>query len=87
LENNYAAFTDASLDDLIKHAVKALASSLSGDSELDIKSASVAIVGKDQAFHFLEGAPLQRYLDEITTEETNNQPTNETAMELETPQL
>jgi len=84
LENEYDKLNACNLDELIKHAVKALASSLSGDSELDVKSASVAIVGKNQPFSFIEGAALQRYLDEITTEETAPV---ETAMELETPQL
>lgn len=84
LENEFEKFDNCSLDELIKHGVKALAASLSGDSELDVKAVSVAIVGKDQPFQFIEGAPLQRYLDEITTEQDVQV---DTAMELETPQL
>lgn len=84
LENHFATFDSCSLDDLIKHAVKALAASLSGDSELDVKSASLAIVGRDQPFTLLEGPPLQRYLDEITTE---GETVQETPMELENPQI
>lgn len=84
LENEFEKFNDCSLDDLIKHAVKALASSLSGDSELDVKSASLAVVGKDHPFSFIEGNALQRYLDEVTTEQ--DVPV-EAPMELETPQL
>lgn len=84
LENEFEKFKDCNLDDLIKHAVKALAASLSGDSELDVKSASVAIVGKDQPFTLIEGNALQRYLDEVTTEQ--DAPVD-TPMELETPQL
>lgn len=50
LEKEFQNFPTCSLDDLIKHALKALAASLSGDSELDCQSATVAIVGKDQPF-------------------------------------
>jgi 20S proteasome subunit alpha 6 len=85
LENEFEKFEQSSLDDLIKHAVKALAASLSGDSELDVKAVSVAVVGKDQAYRAIEGSALQRYLDEITTEQEAHPV--ETAMELETPQL
>lgn len=50
LEKEFANFPNCSLDDLIKHGLKALAVSLSGDVELDAQSASIAIVGKDQSF-------------------------------------
>jgi 20S proteasome subunit alpha 6 len=86
LEREFESFADASLDDLIKHAVKALAASLSGDSELDVKSAAVAVVGVDVPFKQLEGASLQRYLDEITTEQESGA-VDASAMDLETPDL
>jgi 20S proteasome subunit alpha 6 len=85
LEKYFDEFSNSDLDGLIKHAVKALAASLSNDSELDLKSAAVAIVGKNTPFEFIEGERLQRYLDEITTEQ-ENQPVD-TAMELENPTL
>lgn len=69
LENEFESFPEASLDDLIKHAVKAVAASLSGDSELDAKSIEVAIVGPNHQFEVIEGQGVQRYLDEITTEQ------------------
>lgn len=50
LEKEFTNFADSSLDDLIKHALKALAVSLSGDVELDAQSASIAFVGKDESF-------------------------------------
>jgi hypothetical protein len=42
-----------------------LASTLSGDTELDTKSASISVVGKDRAFEIIEGSALQVYLDAI----------------------
>ena len=84
LESEFEKFNECSLDELIKHAVKALAASLSGDSELDAKSAEVAVVGVDKSFELIEGAALQKYLDEITTEQ--DAPV-ETEMQLETPLL
>jgi 20S proteasome subunit alpha 6 len=50
---------------LIKHALKALSATLSGDTELDSKSASISIVGKDKMFEIIEGPALQVYLDAI----------------------
>ena len=68
LEREFESFKDCSLEDLIKHALKALAASMSADTELDTKSASIAIVGKDTPFEIIDGAPLQRFLDEIEVE-------------------
>mmetsp|Transcript_11326 Transcript_11326/g.18442 ORF Transcript_11326/g.18442 Transcript_11326/m.18442 type:complete len:256 (+) Transcript_11326:46-813(+) len=65
LEKEFESFNDCSLDDLIKHALKGLAASLSGDTELDSQSASIAFVGKDCPFTSLDGPPLQPYLDQI----------------------
>lgn len=58
LEREFENFKDCSLDDLIKHALRALASTLAGDTELDTKSASIAVVGKDRAFQIIEGKSL-----------------------------
>ena len=44
LEKEFESFADASRDDLIKHALKALAASLSSDVELDAKSASIMVI-------------------------------------------
>ena len=68
LEQQFESFADCSLEELIKHSLKALASSLSADVELDTKSASIAIVGQGTPFEIIEGAPLQKYLDEIEVE-------------------
>ncbi len=59
------SFADSSLDALICHALKALAASLAGDSELDAASVSLSIVGKDRDLEILEGADVQQYLDMV----------------------
>ena len=68
LEREFENFPEADTDALIKHALKALAASLSADTELDTKSASVAVVGKDTPYTLMEGEELQKYLDEIEVE-------------------
>ena len=65
LEREFESFPTATLDELIKHALKALASTLSGDTELDSKCASISIVGKDRSFEIIEGSAIQVYLDAI----------------------
>lgn len=68
LEREYEQFPDCSLDELIKHALKALSVSLAGEVELDTKSASISVVGKDKTFEIIDGEALQKYLDAIETE-------------------
>jgi 20S proteasome subunit alpha 6 len=68
LEKEYEGFGSCTVDELIKHALKGLAVSLSGDVELDSKSASIAIVGKGTPFQIIEGSALQPYLDSIEVE-------------------
>lgn len=68
LERHYESFATCSRDDLIKHALKALSGTVSGDKTLDVKSASVGIVGPEGRFEVIDGEPLQRYLDEIEVE-------------------
>ena len=40
---------DCDVDTLVKHALKALSGCVTGDKELDVKGATVAIVGKVNA--------------------------------------
>ena len=47
LEKHYDKFKTASLDELIKHSLKALAGCVAGDKELDSASASLSIIGAD----------------------------------------
>lgn len=69
LEREFEGFPDASLDNLIKHALKALSVGLSGETELDTKSASIAVVGADTTFNIIEGDKLQSYLDAVASEQ------------------
>ena len=68
LEKEYEKLSECSLDELIKHSLKALAASLSGDAELDYKSVSISVVGHDKPFEIIDGKALQKYLDEIEVE-------------------
>ena len=68
LEKEFEGFASCTLDELIKHSLKALASTLAGDTELDTKSASISIVGKDKPFQIIEGPALQPYLDAVEVE-------------------
>mmetsp|Transcript_4904 Transcript_4904/g.12463 ORF Transcript_4904/g.12463 Transcript_4904/m.12463 type:complete len:269 (-) Transcript_4904:125-931(-) len=65
LEKHYESFNEASLDDLIVHALQALVGCVSGDDELTKENGSIAIVGKDQKFTMIEGDALQTYLDRL----------------------
>jgi 20S proteasome subunit alpha 6 len=69
LEKEFENFASATLDELIKHALKALAASLAGDSDLDAKSASVIIVGIDHPYKIIEDDAVQPYLDAIELEQ------------------
>jgi 20S proteasome alpha/beta subunit len=55
LEKEYENFNQSSKDDLIKHALKALSSSLAGDVELDSKNASISVIGENHNFELIEG--------------------------------
>lgn len=80
-EQAQAPFADASLDDLIMHALRALAGCVSTDDKearakgnaegLTRDNGSVGVVGRDQAFRLIEGAELQPYLDRLELEGGN----------------
>ncbi|CAE7403718.1 Psma1 [Symbiodinium microadriaticum] len=72
LEKEYESFQNLDVDDLIKHALKAIAASLSGDTELDASSVSVAVVGKDDAFKIIDAPRLQTYLDQIEVDQDHD---------------
>ena len=69
LEREFAKFEECSVDELIKHALKGLSASLSGDNELDANSASISILGPNQDFKVVDDCELQKYLDMITVEQ------------------
>lgn len=68
LEKIYEGLNDMSKDDLIMHALRSLTGCVTGDGELTKENASIAIVGKDQAYTLLEGDELQPYLDRLELE-------------------
>ncbi|CAM9315133.1 unnamed protein product, partial [Sphacelaria rigidula] len=74
LEKHFESFENCELDELVKHALKALSGCVSGDKELDAQGATLAIVGKDKAFQVLDGDELQPYFDAIELEGNQGQP-------------
>lgn len=68
LEKHYESFPSLELDDLIKHALKALAGCVPSEKELDAACASISIVGEGMPLRILDGAELQVYLDQIEVE-------------------
>ena len=65
LEKHHEAFPDCAQEKLIVHALQALVGCVSGDDELTVDNASIAIVGKDQPYTLLEGDALKPYLDQL----------------------
>mmetsp|Transcript_26000 Transcript_26000/g.57042 ORF Transcript_26000/g.57042 Transcript_26000/m.57042 type:complete len:175 (+) Transcript_26000:1-525(+) len=79
LEKHYESVADdssttttTSVDDLIMHALRALAGCVSGDGELTKANGSIGVVGKDTKFHLIEGDDLQPYLDRLELEGGGN---------------
>ncbi len=68
LERNFEAFPDCTLDDLIKHALKALKESVV-DGELTTKNCSLCYVGEDAAFTLIESEALEPFLSAINPAE------------------
>jgi 20S proteasome subunit alpha 6 len=69
LERNLDAFPDASLDELIKHGLRALRDTLPNDVELTTKNCSVGIVGKDMPFTIYDDQQVEQYVKLIEGEE------------------
>jgi len=70
LEKNLTAFPDASLDELIKHALRALRDTLPNEIELSTKNCSLGIVGKDVPFTIYDDDKMKPYLDAIEGDST-----------------
>jgi len=68
LERNYEGFPECTLDDLIKHALKALKESVV-DGELTTKNCSLCYLGEDTAFTLVENEALEPLLSAIIPEE------------------
>jgi len=65
LEKQLAALPTCSLDELIKHALRALRDTLPNEIELSTKNCSMAIVGKDIPFTIYDDEKIKPYLDAI----------------------
>mmetsp|Transcript_15521 Transcript_15521/g.22125 ORF Transcript_15521/g.22125 Transcript_15521/m.22125 type:complete len:266 (-) Transcript_15521:324-1121(-) len=72
LEKVYESLKDATKDDLIMHALRALAGCVSGDGELTKENGSIAVVGKDEKLVIIEEDELQPYLDRLELEGGTN---------------
>lgn len=68
LERQYETFPAATLDDLIRHGLKAVSACLQ-DGELSSSNCSIAIVGKDTTFAVLEDEALQPFIDAVKEED------------------
>lgn len=62
LERNFQSFKDCTRNELIRHAVNALHGCLEAEKELDTANTSIAIVGKDEKFHILDGEEVAPFL-------------------------
>lgn len=63
LERHLESFADASREDLIKHALRALKESLSQDKELTVDNTSVGVSGVKENFVLYEGQETAEWLD------------------------
>lgn len=62
LERHFESFNDLSVDELIRHGVRAV-DAAAGDSDLNTNNTGIAIVGKDQPLKMLSAEEIQAYLE------------------------
>lgn len=65
LEKNVHLFEDSTLNELVVHALKALRSSLTSETDLTVDNTSVAVIGKDKPYTEIQGYDLADYLKEV----------------------
>lgn len=63
LEKHFATFPAATLDELVLHALRALASTTPEGVELNIRNTTIAVVGKDMPFTIYSDEGARKYLD------------------------
>lgn len=68
LEKYLDQFADAPVDELVKHALKALSGSVQSDKQLEASNSCVVVIGPNQSYTMLEDAEIQPYLDAIELE-------------------
>lgn len=69
LEKNLDQFSASSLEDLIKHGLRALRDTLPNEVELTTKNVSIGVVGKGMEFKIMDEEELGDYLTAIEGEE------------------
>ncbi|XP_071447543.1 proteasome subunit alpha type-1-like [Hetaerina americana] len=69
LEKNLDKFLECSLDDLVKHGLRALRDTLPNEVELNTKNVSIGVVGKGTPFTIYDEDETSRYLTSIVGEE------------------
>lgn len=69
LEKHLNEFPSASLEETVKHGLRALRDTLANEVELTIKNVSIGVVGKDQPFKILDETETATYLAMIAGEE------------------
>lgn len=74
LEKFLDQFPDCSLEELIKHGLRALRDTLPNDVELTAKNCSIAVVGKDMNFTIYDDDDVLPYLRSIEGEERRPAP-------------
>ncbi|KAK0415702.1 hypothetical protein QR680_012071 [Steinernema hermaphroditum] len=65
LERNLLNFRNASLGELIEHALLALRDTLPNEQNLSMKNTSIGVVGKDMPFRIMEEEEVQPHLDRV----------------------
>jgi len=65
LERTFQTYDNASLDELIKHALTAVRETIGSQGEtLSSKNCTVAVVGENQSLRIIEGVDLQTYINQ-----------------------
>lgn len=88
LEKFLDKFVDCSLEELLKHGLRALRDTLPQEVELTTKNCSIGIVGKDKDFTIYDDEEVARYLQMIEGEERTHHvaPTGDDDASMETQQ-
>lgn len=77
LEKHLNDLPECSLDDMVKHGLRALRDTLPNEVELTTKNCSLGIVGKDHSFTVYDDDDVKKYLDMIEGEERSTAPPKE----------
>jgi len=65
LEKHLDEFAGSSMDELIKHGIRALAGTVQSDKQLEAANTSIVVIGPDQQYTLIEDAAVQPYLDQV----------------------